>query len=81
MNDINQNRIKKEKLPKFLYLLKLKTAIYGFVFFLLLSSEYAYKLLNMIFNDSLILLNNKKEPSILARVIMALILAIIIFIF
>lgn len=81
MNDINQNRIKKEKLPKFLYLLKLKTAIYGFVFFLLLSSEYAYKLLNMIFNDSLILLNNKNEPSILARVIMALILAIIIFIF
>lgn len=81
MNDINQNRIKKEKLPKFLYLLKLKTAIYGFVFFLLLSSEYAYKLLNMIFNDSLILLNNKKEPSILARIIMAFILAIIIFIF
>lgn len=79
MNDNNQ--IKKQKLPKFLYLLKLKTAIYAFVFFLLLSSEYAYQLLNMIFNNSLILLNNKKEPSILARNIMALILAIIIFIF
>ena len=59
MNDNIQIKNKKEKLPKFLYLLKLKTAIYGFVFFLLLSSEYAYQLLNMIFNNSLILLNNK----------------------
>lgn len=77
----NNNNNKKEKLPKFLYLLKLKTAIYAFVFFLLLSSDYAYQLLNMIFNNSLILLNNKNEPTILARNIMALILAIIIFIF
>jgi len=81
MNDNNQIQRRKEKLPKFLYLLKLKTAIYGFVFFLLLSSDYAYQLLNMIFNNSLILLNNKNEPSILAKNIMALILAIIIFIF
>lgn len=81
MNDNNQIQRKKEKLPKFLYLLKLKTAIYGFVFFLLLSSEYAYYFLNMVFNNSLILLNNKNEPTILARNIMALILAIILFIF
>lgn len=81
MNVNNQIQKQKEKLPKFLYLLKLKTAIYGFVFFLLLSNEYAYKILNMVFNDSLILLNNKNEPTILARNIMAFILAIIIFIF
>lgn len=78
---MNNNNNKKEKLPKFLYLLKLKTAIYAFVFFLLLSSEYAYQVLNMIFNNSLVLLNNKNEPTILAKNIMALILAIIIFIF
>ena len=78
---MNNNINKKEKLPKFLYLLKLKTAIYAFVFFLLLSSDYAYQILNMIFNNSLVLLNNKNEPTILARNIMALILAMIIFIF
>lgn len=80
MNNIN-NKKQKEQLPKFLYLLKLKTAIYSFIFFLLLSNNYAYQLLNMIFNNSLILLNNKNEPTILAKSIMALILAIIIFIF
>ena len=52
MNDNNNNE--KQKLPKFLYLLKLKTAIYAFIFFLLLSSEYAYQFLNMIFNNSLL---------------------------
>ena len=79
MNDNNNNE--KQKLPKFLYLLKLKTAIYAFIFFLLLSSEYAYQFLNMIFNNSLLLLNNKNEPTILAKIIMGLILSIIIFIF
>ena len=72
---------KKEKLPKFLYSLKLRSSIIAFVFFLLLSSEYAYQFLDMIFNNSLVLLNEKKEPSFLGKIIMGLIIAIIIFIF
>jgi FtsH-binding integral membrane protein len=35
----------------------------------------------MIFNNSLVLLNEKKEPSFLGKIIMGLIIAIIIFIF
>jgi hypothetical protein len=76
-----ENNNKKEKLPKFLYSLKLRSAIIAFVFFLLLSSEYAYQFLDMIFNNSLVLLNEKKEPSFLGKIIMGIILAIIIFIF
>ena len=76
-----ENNNKKDKLPKFLYYLKLRSAIIAFVFFLLLSSEYAYQFLDMIFNNSLVLLNEKKEPSFLGKIIMSLILAIIIFIF
>lgn len=85
MNKEDKNRDKEKKLPDFLYVLKLKTAIYGFILYLLLSNEMAFKTLNMIFNmifnNSLKLLNDKNEPSILARIIMAFILAIILFIF
>lgn len=72
---------KKKKLPDFLYSMKLKTAIIGFVLYLLLSNTYAFKLLNMIFNNWIVLLNDKNEPSILARVIMAFFIAIILFTF
>lgn len=71
----------KKTLPNFLYIMKIKTAIYGFVLFLLLSNNIAYKILNMIFNNSLILLNDKNEPLFLAKFIMAFILAIFLFIF
>jgi Ni,Fe-hydrogenase I cytochrome b subunit len=75
------NKEKNKKLPDFLYVMKLKTAIYGFILYLLLSHNNAFKILNMIFNNSLQLLNDKNEPSILARIIMAFIIAIILFIF
>ena len=75
------NKDEKKKLPDFLYVMKLKTAIYGFILYLLLSNNTAFKILNMIFNNSLKLLNDKNEPSILARIIMAFIIAIILFIF
>jgi hypothetical protein len=75
------NKEKNKKLPDFLYIMKLKTAIIGFILYLLLSTNTAFKLLNMIFNNSLKLLNDKNEPSILARIIMAFIIAIILFIF
>ena len=75
------NKEQNKKLPDFLYVMKLKTAIYGFILYLLLSNNNAFKILNMIFNNSLKLLNDKNEPSILARIIMAFIIAIILFIF
>jgi hypothetical protein len=75
------NKEQKKKLPEFLYVMKLKTAIYGFILYLLLSSSYAFKFLNMIFNNSLKLLNEKNEPSIIAKIIMAFFLAIILFFF
>lgn len=75
------NKEQNKKLPDFLYVMKLKTAIYGFILYLLLSNNTAFKILNMIFNNSLKLLNDKNEPSILARIIMAFIIAIILFIF
>ena len=75
------NKEKNKKLPDFLYVMKLKTAIYGFILYLLLSTTTAFKILNMIFNNSLKLLNEKNEASIIAKLIMAFILAIILFFF
>lgn len=75
------NKEKNKKLPDFLYVMKLKTAIYGFILYLLLSTTTAFKILNMIFNNSLKLLNEKNEASIIAKIIMAFILAIILFFF
>jgi len=70
-----------KKLPDFEYKMKLKTAIYGFVLYLLLSSNTAFKLLGILFNNSLELLNDKNEPSILAKIIMASFIAFILFFF
>ena len=75
------NKEKKKKLPDFLYCMKLKTAILGFVLYLLLSHNYAFYLLNIIFNNWIVLLNDKNEPSILAKIIMASLIAIILFTF
>lgn len=75
------NKEKQKKLPDFLYVMKLKTAIFGFILYLLLSTTTAFKILNMIFNNSLKLLNDKNEASIIAKIIMAFILAIILFFF
>jgi hypothetical protein len=77
---MNKNNEKKQ-LPDFLYIMKLKTAIYGFILYLLLSNSIAFKILNMIFNNTIVLLNDKNEPSILARLIMAFIIAFCLFIF
>jgi Ni,Fe-hydrogenase I cytochrome b subunit len=78
---MNKNNKKKEEIPDFLYAMKIKTAIYGFILYLLLSNNTAFKILNMIFNNSVVLLNDKNEPSILARLIMAFIIAFCLFIF
>ena len=75
------NKNNKKEIPDFLYAMKIKTAVYGFVLYLLLSNNTAFKILNMIFNNSIILLNDKNEPTILARLIMAFIIAFCLFIF
>jgi hypothetical protein len=50
---------KKQKLPEFEYKMKLKAAIIGAVFYLLLSTQTAFKIMGIIFNNSLNLdLNN-----------------------
>jgi len=71
----------KKQLPDFLYGMKIKTAIYGFILFMLLSTHTAFVILNMIFNNYIQLLNDKNEPTILARFIMSFILAFLLFIF
>lgn len=71
----------KKQLPHFLYGMKIKTAIYAFILFMLLSNQTAFLILDMIFNNYIKLLNDKNEPTILARLIMSFILAFILFIF
>ena len=71
----------KKKMPEFEYKMKLKMAIYGFVLYLLLTTTTSFKILATLFNNSLELLNDKNEPSILAKIIMATIIAFILFFF
>lgn len=82
--EINENR--EEKKVYFQYKLKLRTAIIGFVLFLLLSSINAYKILNIIFKSifnikNTEILDDKNEPSLLGKIIMGIIIFIILFIF
>jgi hypothetical protein len=76
----------KEKENKdFYYSMKLRTSIIGFVLFLILSTQISYKILQTIFlqiyNNPLIILNEKNKPTFLCKLIMASIIAIILFIF
>ena len=69
----------------FYYSMKLRTAIIGFILFLILSSKISYEVLKTIFlninNNSSIILNEKNKPTFLSKLIMAFIIAIILFIF
>jgi hypothetical protein len=76
----------KEKENKdFYYTMKLRTAIIGFVLFLILSSQISYNVLQTIYtninNNPLIILNEKNKPTFISKFIMAFILAFILFIF
>lgn len=71
----------KKHLPEFLYGMKIRTALYTFLLFMLLSNHTAFVILNIIFNNYITLLNDKNEPTILARLIMSFIMALLIFIF
>ena len=69
----------------FYYSMKLRTAIIGFILFLCLSSNVSYQVLQTIFlninNNPSIILNEKNKPTFLSKLIMASIIAIILFIF
>jgi hypothetical protein len=69
----------------FYYSMKLRTSIIGFILFLVLSSQLSYKILQTIFlhinNNPLIILNEKNKPTFISKLIMAFIIAIILFIF
>jgi len=82
MDSYNKEEPVKKK--DFYYTLKLRTAIIGFVLYLLLSSNTAFKILNLIistFINHIEIINEQKEPSFIAKLIMAIIIAIILFIF
>ncbi len=83
MDIYNKNEIK-EKPKDFFYSLKLRTAIIGFLLYLLLSGKTAFRVLNIIISsivNNIEIINEQKEATILARIIMAIIIAIILFIF
>lgn len=69
----------------FYYSMKLRTAIIGFILFLVLSSNISYQVLQTIYlninNNPLIILNEKNKPTFISKLIMAIIIAIILFIF
>lgn len=79
-NDLNKNEPKSYNI----YVNKFKTAIYCFVLFILLSSQSAYKIMDIvikIFSKNVEILDDDcAEPAILGRVIMGVFMSIIIFI-
>lgn len=77
-----QNKELKQK--DFYYTLKLRTALIGLISYLLLSSMTAFKILNLIISSlisEIEIINEKKEPTLFARLIMGIIIAILLFIF
>jgi len=74
---------KEERNNYFKYKSKIRTAIIGFILYLLLSTTTSFKILNLIMNqiNNIEIINEKNEPSILAKFIMAFIIATILFIF
>ena len=71
---------KEEDNNNFLYTMKFKTAVYVFVLYLLLSHNLTFTILNLII-PSLDIINDKNEPTLLARCIIAFFFSLIIFIF
>jgi hypothetical protein len=86
MNNFTPIDEKHEKKIDFHYKLKLRTAIIGFILYLLLSTTTSFKILNLIFSQFIsssvsTIVNEKNEPTFFAKLIMAFIISIILFIF
>ena len=81
------NKLQKNKsndLPNFSYISKFKTAIYGFILFIILSNKISYKIINMIFllfTKRSDIINEREEPMPLGIFINALIMGFILFMF
>ena len=78
------NEKKEDTKSAFQYKLKLRTAIIGFVLYLLLSTETSFKILHLLLNASMsfsFLKEQNNEITFLDKFIMAFIIAIILFIF
>jgi hypothetical protein len=81
------NEPKPKEKKDFLFSLKIKTAIIGAILYFCLSSNVAFKILNLIlsaiFNNhnNLDIITEKNEPSVFARFIMSFIILLILFIF
>ena len=77
-------REKENEKKDFFYTMKLRTAIISFILFLILSSNMSYQILKTIFininNNPLIILNEKNKPTFISKLIMAFIIAIILFV-
>ncbi len=80
----NYSKIEEPKKKDFYYTLKIRTAILGFILYLILSTNTSFKILNLIFSvliNNFEIINEKKEPTFIAKLIMATIIAIILFLF
>jgi len=77
--------MKEEKKEDFYYSMKLRTSIIGFLLFLILSSQLSYQILQTIFisfnNNQWIIIDEKNKPTFISKIIMAFIIALILFIF
>jgi len=85
-NYYNNNQEENKKKVDFQYKLKLRTAIIGFILYLLLSTNTSFKILNLILKsifsyNYIEIINEKNEISFIAKFIMAVIIFIILFIF
>lgn len=80
----SQQENNKKDLPSFSYTSKIKTAVYGFILFIVLSNKISYKIVNLIFSlftNRQEIINEYDEPMPLGILINAFILAFILFIF
>lgn len=80
----NYNKLEEPKKKEFYYTLKIRTAILGFILYLILSSNIAFKILNLLFSvliNNFEIINEKNEVTFIAKLIMATIIAIILFVF
>lgn len=72
------------KLGEFQYVNKFKSALYAFILFIILSHKVAYKILDLIikvFTNNIDVIDENDNPIMLGTIIMAFLVAIIIFIF
>jgi len=73
--DTNTNKI------NFQYKLKLRTAIYGFLLYLLLTTPIAFKVLSYFFYYNTNIIMNNNQPTFIAHLIMASIIFVFLFLF